>query len=144
MLRNDLLRTDLSRHIERNFFFKPRSFNHSRLVVFDIAEGAGHDVADAVNHSYAEMSVVGQIDFNCVLGNKLRLGCHYCSARSRLRQFVRGSFFLALILDVRNDERIHKTLDKRRLSRPDRTDNADINIAARPCLNVLVNACTCS
>ena len=144
MLRDDLLRSDFRRHVKRNFLFEPRRFNHSRLIVFDIAEGAWNDIAYAVNHSDAEMSIIGKIDFNGVFGNEFRLGRHYCSARGRLGQFVRCSFFFARVLNIGYNKRIHKSFYKCGFTCSDRSDNTYIDVAARPCLNVLVNACTCS
>ncbi len=144
MLRYYLLSSYLSRHVEGNLLYKPRRFDHSRLVVFDISEGAWNDVAYAIYHSDAEMRIVGKIDFNGVFGNEFRLGCHYCSSRRRLRQFVRRTLLLCRILYIRNDERIHKSFYKGGFARPDRTDNTDIDVASGSCLNVLINACTCS
>ena len=49
---NNFFRTYFRRLIKSNRVVKPRSCNHSRLVILHIPKRTVHDIADAVNHSH--------------------------------------------------------------------------------------------
>ena len=134
-----LLRTDLGSHIKRNFLIKPRCHDHSRLFVFYVAYRAWNDIAHAVDKANIERSSAAEVNSNSLLGNEFRLCGHDSLSRRRLRKFVKGAFTHRIRLDIRNNERLHEFLDKRRLSRADRADYAYVNIAVCALGDVAVN-----
>ena len=81
MLVDNLFCSDFRRHVERYLLLKPRSFNHSRLLVFNIAERAWNYVSHAVYKADVKPRLILKRKLNRVLRNKLRFGCHYCPTR---------------------------------------------------------------
>ena len=139
MVGDDLFRSELSRLFKGHFFLRPRGFNHSRGVLLAVAEGAVHDISHAVNHPDLKGDVSAQINVGRLLGNKLRLGRHNRLACRRLRKLVNGSAVYALVADIRQDNQVHKPLDKGRFSCADGADHPDIDVAVGTARNILIN-----
>ena len=140
MLGNDLTRADFRRLIERDFVVKPRRAHHARFVSLDIAQGTRHDIADAVNHANGEACVVGQLNFDRVFRDKLRLGRHNCPPGRGLGQFVNGTVVHRVVFNVREHQRIHKPFDESGFPGTYRADHADVNVPLRALGNIFINA----
>ena len=82
-------------------------------------------------------------DLHRLVGDELRLRRHHGLARRRLRHFILGALLVVFVLDIRNHERFHEFLDERRLSRSDRTHDADIDIPAGARRDVFINIGIC-
>ena len=139
MLCDDLSCSHLCRHIKRNFLVEPGRMYHSWLFIFDIAQGAGDDVAHTVDHANPHSGIVSQRQFHSIFRDELRLCGHDRSAGGGLGQLIRGTFFPRLVLDVGDDQLFHEPFDEGGLSRTHRTDHAYINVAACTAGNVLID-----
>ena len=135
----DLLRSHLSRHVERYFRVKPRCDHHSRGFILNVAYGTWDYVAHTVYHSHVEACSALQGDVHSFLRNEFRLGGHDSLACGGLGQFVNGTLLAVVAFNVRYNELLHELFYKGGFSRADRTYHAYIDIAPRPCGNVGVN-----
>ena len=140
MLRDHLLCPDLCRHIERNRLLIPGRHHHPGLIVFYVAQGAGDNVTDTVDQSDREGRTIINLDIDSLLRNKFRLGCHNGAACRRLRHFVDSPAAPVLFLHVRQNNGVHKLLNKGGFSCPNRPYYTDIDIAVGTFRNIPVNA----
>ena len=114
MFFNNFFCSNFSSSFKRNFFIRPRSFYHSRFVLFAVTDCTVYNIAYAVNHSHIEGCVATEIDFNGFLGNKFGFCGHYGSSCRRLRKFVNGTPVNCLVTDIWQDKRIHKSFYRHR------------------------------
>ena len=139
MIRYHLLRADFRRLVKRHAFLRPRRHHHARLVALEVSERLGHDIAHTVDHLHGERRAAVERHFDRIVRDKFRLRRHHGFSRRRLRHFILGALSVVIVFDVRNHKRFHEFLNKRRFSRSDGTDNADIDIAAGTRRYIAVN-----
>ena len=139
VLCNDLARAYLCRHVKRHLLFKPGGMYHTGLVVFDVSQGAGDNVAYAVNHAHPHFSAFSQGEFYGFLRDELRLCGHNGFSAGGLGQFIYGALSSGFALNVRNHQLFHKPFDKRGFSGTNRADHAYINITVCAPCNIRVN-----
>ncbi|EJY55002.1 malonyl CoA-acyl carrier protein transacylase [Alicyclobacillus hesperidum URH17-3-68] len=72
-----------------------------------------------------------------MVGYKFGLGRHNGSTRRTLRELVGSANAFALVLNIRNDDKLHKLFDKGRLASAHGADHAEVDISPRPLSNVL-------
>ena len=138
---DDLARADLRRLGHGDLVVEPRRHDHARREILKLPHRAGHHIAHAVDQPHGKRRAAVQTDLDGLFGDELRLGGHDGAARAALRQLILRAVAAVGIFDMRDDLRLHETLDKRGFSCPNRTDNADIHAASCPGGHVLINGC---
>ncbi len=117
MVAYDLVRADLGRFGHSDLMVKPRRCNKSLASVLKAARRTVYHVAHAVDHAHGAHSIVAKAYLNSVLGYEFGFGGHDSPARSALRQLVTCALPGVFILNVRNDQGVHKALYKCRFAR---------------------------
>ena len=117
---------------------KDLTIDKARHAVFLKSRRSFYRITHAVNEPHPCDSVL-HFEFRRLFGDKLWLGGHDGASACRLRQFVRVSLFLCAC-HLREHQLLHELFDECGLARSDGTDNADIDVSARPRCNVLIYA----
>ncbi len=91
-----------------------------------------------VSRTYTKPYVSVKVYLNRFLGYKLRFGGLYGSAAGGLRKLVDGSLAHGRIAYIGYNQLLHKTSYEGGFTRPYRSYNPDINVAACTLCNVLV------
>ena len=138
MIADDPTRPVLRRLIEGNFLLAPGRLYKARHAVFLKSRRSFYRITHAVNEPHPCDSVL-HFEFRRLFGDKLWLGGHDGASACRLRQFVRVTLFLCAC-HLREHQLLHELFDECGLARSDGTDNADIDVSARPRCNVLIYA----
>ena len=140
MFRNDLFGSYIRRLFKRHRALRPRRHYHAGTAVLRMSLRTVYKIANAVNHPDVHSNVFTYGDADGPIRNKSRLCRHNCPSCGRLRQFIGDPCLFILIFNCRQHKHIHKSLNKRRFSRPDRANYPDIDISSCPIGYILVNA----
>ena len=133
------MRADLGRLGERHRLLPPWGGYHARRVVLHAAERAVHQIAHAVHQPHAAGAALGQADLRRLFGDKFRLRRHDRPPGAGLRQLVACPLPLIHIFHTGQHHGLHEPLDQRGLARTHRPDHADIDIAARPRADLMID-----
>ena len=129
----------LGRQVKGHLVVKPGAFHQAGGVLFLMAEGTVHHVAHAVDKPCPEAAAAGKLDIDCLLRDELRLGGHDGAACGALGQFIVGAGTLGFVLDMRQQKQLGEALDKGAFACAHRPHHANINIAAGPARDILVD-----
>ena len=138
MLGDDFLGADLRRHVEGDGVLEPRGAHHPGLVFLNVADGAGHDVAHAVDEPHLEGSVLLHLHGGGLLWDELGLGGHDGPARGGLGQLVDGPLPGQALFHVGQDHRVHKLLYEGGFPRAHRAHHPHVDLPACAVLHVFV------
>ena len=130
MVGDDLLGAYLRRHIEGYLLVEPRCHDHTGLLVFDVAERAGDDIAHAVDEPYIECSAVSEVYADSLLGDELGLGGHNGLACGGLGKLVEGSLTHIFAVYIGYHQRLHEPFYECGFARADGSHHAYVDIAA--------------
>ena len=139
MLRDDLAGADLRRLRHGDLSVIPRGCHHAGCVVLKLPDGAPHHVPYTVDEPHGKGAAIFQPDLGSFLRDKLRLCRHDGTAAAALGQFVPRPFAAIYIFNIRNDLRLHETLDKSGLSGAHRAYYAYVNIPRGSSGDILIN-----
>ena len=139
MLRDDLPRADLSRHVERDLLLKPGGHDHARSLVLNVADGARNYVPNAVDEPDVHLDAAVKHDGDRLFGNEFRLGGHDGLAGGGLRKLVVCTLTLEIVGDVRDNQGVHQPCDECRFAGTHRAYDTEINVAASPACDVRIN-----
>ena len=138
---DDLTGADLRRLGHGDLVVVPRGHHHAGRQIFELAHGAGHHVAHAVDEPHGEGHVILQSDADSLLRHELWLRGHDGAAGAALRQFILRPVAAVRIVDVGQDLRLHEALDEGGFTRPHRAYHPDIDTAARAGRHILIDGC---
>ncbi len=138
MVGDDLACAVFSRLRKRHFFVAPRSIHQSVGIPFFKTLRALKRITDAIHKPELCSAARRKFYVNASVRHKLRLGRHNSLAVRRLRQFVDYALLVIIVLQIRQDHRLHKFCNKSRLSASHRSNDSDINISFRACCNILI------
>ena len=140
MLGDDPPRARLGRLAHRDLVIEPRRRDHALAPVLGAAYRAVYHESDAVDEPYRELYAALERHLDAVLGHELRLARHDGAARAALGELVAGPRAGVLVVDARDDERLHETLDERGFPRPDGADDPNVDAPSGTACDVLVYA----
>ena len=142
MFGDDLFRSELRCFVKGYIIIEPWSANHPRLLILRISECARYHIAHAVHHAHAHRDIViADIKLDSFIRNEFRLGRHDRPPCSALGQFVYNAFACIFVSDLRQNHKIHKSLNKGRFARAHGADNTDIDVTSGTLFNIPVNTC---
>ena len=129
--------------VKGNLLVKPRAFDQTRGFVFLVAQSPLHHIAHAVDQPCAEFHPVRKLHRHGFFGDEFRLGGHNGAPGGRLGQFVLRAGAAGFVLDMRQQHKLRKALDKAAFAGAHRTDDPQIDIPACALGDILVELFLC-
>ena len=138
VLAYDFVRAERRRIGKRHLFVGPRCAHHAFSAVLLAAESSAHHVAHAVDEPHVDGKIVLKNHPHRIRRHELGLSRHDGFPVGGLRYLVDGACAHVFVFDAADHQLLHKLLDDGGFARPDRSDDADVNVPSRACGNVSI------